>query len=53
MKKEPMVFDDAVVMDQLRYGGLLETVRIRKSGFPVRISYEYFIERYVCHEHDM
>ncbi|RTG90028.1 myosin XV [Schistosoma bovis] len=46
MKKEPMVFDDAVVMDQLRYGGLLETVRIRKSGFPVRISYEYFIERY-------
>lgn len=48
-----MVFDDAVVMDQLRYGGLLETVRIRKSGFPVRISYEYFIERYVCHEHDM
>ncbi|TNN18772.1 Unconventional myosin-XV, partial [Schistosoma japonicum] len=46
MKKEPMVFDDAVVMDQLRYGGLLETVRIRKSGFPVRLSYKYFIERY-------
>ncbi|CAH8547863.1 unnamed protein product [Heterobilharzia americana] len=46
MKKEPMVFDDAVVMDQLRYGGVLETVRIRKSGFPVRVDYNYFIERY-------
>ncbi|CAH8849021.1 unnamed protein product, partial [Trichobilharzia szidati] len=46
MKKEPMVFDDAIVMDQLRYGGVLETVRIRKSGFPVRVSYQYFIERY-------
>ncbi|CAH8524444.1 unnamed protein product [Heterobilharzia americana] len=46
MKKEPMVFDDAVVMDQLRYGGVLETVRIRKSGFPVRVDYNYFIERF-------
>lgn len=45
--KAPMVFETKVVLDQLRYTGMLETIRIRKMGFPVRIKFPVFISRYV------
>lgn len=35
-------FDENLIEDQLRYSGLLETVRIRKLGFPVRMTFEAF-----------
>ena len=36
-----------MVTAQLRYSGLLETVRIRKEGFPVRLPFQVFIDRYL------
>lgn len=43
--QEPGLFEADVVMAQLRYSGLLETVRIRKEGFPVRLPFQAFIDR--------
>ncbi|CAG2105275.1 unnamed protein product [Medioppia subpectinata] len=39
-------FDDVLVLLQLRYTGMLETVRIRQSGYSVRLSYDEFIQHY-------
>uniref|UniRef100_A0A8C2YKT7 Unconventional myosin-XV n=1 Tax=Chinchilla lanigera TaxID=34839 RepID=A0A8C2YKT7_CHILA len=47
-KKEPGLFEPDVVMAQLRYSGVLETVRIRKEGFPVRLPFQVFVDRYRC-----
>ncbi|XP_057571619.1 LOW QUALITY PROTEIN: unconventional myosin-XV [Hippopotamus amphibius kiboko] len=47
-KKEPGLFEPDVVTAQLRYSGLLETVRIRKEGFPARLPFQLFIDRYRC-----
>ena len=33
-------FDDGIILRQLRYTGMLETVRIRRAGYSVRIEYE-------------
>ncbi|XP_060553902.1 unconventional myosin-XV-like isoform X5 [Ruditapes philippinarum] len=46
--KSPMTFERNVVLDQLRYTGMLETIRIRKLGFPIRVKFPHFIERYRC-----
>ncbi|XP_053788317.1 unconventional myosin-VIIa-like isoform X3 [Vidua chalybeata] len=45
-QKEPGVLDNQVVLLQLRYNGLLETIRIRRDGFSWRPSFEEFAERY-------
>ncbi|KAL2298864.1 hypothetical protein Nmel_014472 [Mimus melanotis] len=47
-KKEPGLFEADVVRTQLRYSGILETIRIRKEGFPIRIPFLVFIDRYRC-----
>ncbi|NXT63563.1 MYO15 protein, partial [Chaetops frenatus] len=44
-KKEPGLFEADVVRTQLRYSGILETIRIRKEGFPIRIPFLIFIDR--------
>uniref|UniRef100_A0AAY4AW28 Uncharacterized protein n=1 Tax=Denticeps clupeoides TaxID=299321 RepID=A0AAY4AW28_9TELE len=43
--KLPDLLDDKLVMAQLRYNGLLETVRIRRDGFSWRPSFAEFAER--------
>ncbi|XP_036408721.1 unconventional myosin-XV [Megalops cyprinoides] len=45
-KKEPGMFDMDLVSAQLRYSGILETVRIRKEGYPVRMPFGIFLNRY-------
>ncbi|XP_023214421.1 unconventional myosin-IXa-like [Centruroides sculpturatus] len=45
-EKIPNCFDDAMILRQLRYTGMLETVRIRQSGYSVRLTFEEFIQRY-------
>ncbi|CAJ0574023.1 unnamed protein product, partial [Mesorhabditis spiculigera] len=39
-------FDEDIILRQLRYTGMLETVRIRRAGYSVRIEYEAFINQY-------
>lgn len=46
MVKKADVFDDDMILQQLRYSGLLETVRIRQSGYPVRRTFGDFMKRY-------
>nr|XP_014341456.1 PREDICTED: unconventional myosin-X-like [Latimeria chalumnae] len=42
MEKTPNKFDPVVVLNQLRYSGMLETVKIRRAGFPVRRQFQDF-----------
>ncbi|XP_011310328.1 unconventional myosin-XV [Fopius arisanus] len=44
--KAPMKYDMPCVLEQLRYTGMLETIRIRKTGYPVRLNFGQFVERY-------
>ncbi|XP_076980007.1 unconventional myosin-IXa [Tamandua tetradactyla] len=46
-EKLPLRFNDALVLRQLRYTGMLETVRIRQSGY----SCKYFFQDFVSHFH--
>ncbi|XP_041362375.1 unconventional myosin-XV-like isoform X3 [Gigantopelta aegis] len=48
VSKTAMLFEEDVVQDQLRYSGMMETIRIRKMGYPIRIKFPHFIERYRC-----
>lgn len=44
--KTPGHFDDMLVLVQLRYTGMLDTVKIRQSGYSVRLSFDEFIQHY-------
>uniref|UniRef100_A0A8C3G8P5 Myosin X, like 1 n=1 Tax=Cyclopterus lumpus TaxID=8103 RepID=A0A8C3G8P5_CYCLU len=46
MDKKANQFDPDVVLNQLRYSGMLETVKIRRAGFPVRRTFQDFYSRY-------
>lgn len=40
------LFDRDLCMRQLRYSGMMETIRIRKAGYPVRYTFDEFLGRY-------
>ncbi|XP_034556960.1 unconventional myosin-VIIa [Notolabrus celidotus] len=44
--KKPLLFDRELCMRQLRYSGMMETIRIRKAGYPVRYTFQEFLDRY-------
>uniref|UniRef100_H3C3C9 Myosin XVA n=1 Tax=Tetraodon nigroviridis TaxID=99883 RepID=H3C3C9_TETNG len=44
--KKPGVFDDDLVSSQLKHSGVLETIRIRRQGYPVRMPFCVFLFRY-------
>ncbi|KAL8597794.1 hypothetical protein ACOMHN_004909 [Nucella lapillus] len=44
--KAPCQFDDDIVLRQLRYTGMLATVKIRQSGYNYRLLFEEFIQLY-------
>ena len=44
--KYPGGFNSAKILEQLRYCGVLETVRIRCEGFPVRLPFADFCAKY-------
>ncbi|XP_066274321.1 unconventional myosin-IXb-like isoform X11 [Branchiostoma lanceolatum] len=44
--KAPCKFDSQLVLRQLRYTGMLETVRIRQSGYSVRLTFQEFAQQY-------
>lgn len=39
-------WDASLILDQLKYLGVMETVRIRRSGFPVRRTFSHFYHTY-------
>ena len=41
-EKRPALFTHQLVLDQLRYSGMMETINIRRKGYPVRIDYDFF-----------
>ena len=44
--KRPKLFDPVSTMAQLASSGVLETVRVRKSGYPVRLPHAVFVNRF-------
>ncbi|XP_056890902.1 unconventional myosin-XV [Takifugu flavidus] len=44
--KEPGAFDMELVSTQLRYCGIMETIQIRKEGYPARFLFQAFLSRY-------
>eukprot|EP01135_Chromosphaera_perkinsii_P006289 Nk52_evm18s485 gene=Nk52_evmTU18s485 len=44
--KSPFVFERAHALEQLRSCGVLETIRICSAGYPSKLQYEDFYERY-------
>ncbi|MFT7798703.1 unconventional myosin-IXb-like isoform X3 [Arapaima gigas] len=45
-EKMEMCFDENLVVQQLRYTGMLETVRIRRSGYSAKYTFQEFIEQF-------
>eukprot|EP01063_Lacrimia_lanifica_P034075 TRINITY_DN6220_c0_g8_i1.p1 TRINITY_DN6220_c0_g8~~TRINITY_DN6220_c0_g8_i1.p1 ORF type:complete len:1144 (+),score=514.17 TRINITY_DN6220_c0_g8_i1:118-3549(+) len=44
--KKPLMWDPVQVMNQLRSAGVIETVKVRKAGYPIRFPHAMFRERY-------
>lgn len=40
------LFDRELCLRQLRYSGMMETIRIRKAGYPIRHTFQQFLDRY-------
>ncbi|XP_048473063.1 unconventional myosin-IXAa isoform X2 [Rhincodon typus] len=45
-EKLPLRFHDRLVLRQLRYTGMLETVRIRQSGYSIKYTFQEFVAHF-------
>ena len=45
--KKPKMFQGVETMNQLESSGVLGTVKIRKAGYPVRLTHDRFVRRYL------
>uniref|UniRef100_A0A3B4CUI6 Myosin IXA n=1 Tax=Pygocentrus nattereri TaxID=42514 RepID=A0A3B4CUI6_PYGNA len=45
-EKLPLRFNDSLVLRQLRYTGMLETVHIRQSGYSVKYTFQEFVRHF-------
>uniref|UniRef100_A0A8C7YAS6 Myosin IXAb n=1 Tax=Oryzias sinensis TaxID=183150 RepID=A0A8C7YAS6_9TELE len=45
-EKLPLRFSDSLVLRQLRYTGMLETVRIRQSGYSSKFTFQEFVRHF-------
>uniref|UniRef100_A0A8C0IZW6 Myosin IXB n=1 Tax=Chelonoidis abingdonii TaxID=106734 RepID=A0A8C0IZW6_CHEAB len=45
-EKRELFFDEGLVLQQLRYTGMLETVRIRRSGYSAKYTFQDFIDQF-------
>ncbi|XP_034390130.1 unconventional myosin-IXAa-like isoform X2 [Cyclopterus lumpus] len=45
-EKLPLRFNDGLVLRQLRYTGMLETVRIRQSGYSIKYTFQDFVRHF-------
>ena len=48
MQKVPDKFDQELIYNQLLYAGMLETIRIRRMGYPIRYTLDDFFKRFKC-----
>ncbi|XP_061457364.1 unconventional myosin-IXb isoform X3 [Rhineura floridana] len=45
-EKRELLFDEWLVLQQLRYTGMLETVRIRQSGYSAKFNFQDFVDQF-------
>nr|XP_056723553.1 unconventional myosin-IXb [Euleptes europaea] len=45
-EKRELFFDERLVLQQLRYTGMLETVRIRQSGYSAKFTFQDFVDQF-------
>ena len=48
MEKSPSIFDDNLVLDQLKYLGMLKIIRIKKQSYSVHYLFSDFKAKYLC-----
>ncbi|XP_044570561.1 myosin-I heavy chain isoform X3 [Drosophila ananassae] len=48
LEKRPNCYNALLVLDQLKYLGIVDIVRIRREGFPIHLNHEEFIIKYKC-----
>ena len=48
MVKAANDYNEKLVLDQLKYLGMLDIIRIRKEGYPVHLPILDFVARYQC-----
>ncbi|XP_070135600.1 unconventional myosin-VIIa isoform X2 [Drosophila bipectinata] len=48
LEKRPNCYNAVLVLDQLKYLGIVDIIRIRREGFPIHLNNEEFIIKYKC-----